>query len=324
MSKTRVLVLRGGPSEEFDVSLKSGESVLSALPRSRYEPMDIVITRGGEWLLESRVRAPHEILHMGDVVFNALHGSYGEDGQVQRILERSGIPFTGSRSYPSAIAMNKAITKDKVRDVGVYLARHMVVGQSALSNPEGMARSITSLFGKRYIVKPINGGSSIGTLRADNEHELALALTKVLRTYEQALIEEFIEGREATCGVVENFRGHQLYALPPIEIVPPEGSLLFDYDAKYSGKSQEICPSRFSKAEKDVIEQAAKRVHEALGLSHYSRSDFIVTPQGIYFLEVNTLPGLTTESLIPKALAAVGATYGEFVDHLITQALERR
>lgn len=323
MSKVRVLVLRGGPSEEYDVSLRTGESVLQALAGSAYEPIDVIITRNGEWLHQGRERDAHVVLHSSDIVFNALHGSYGEDGQVQRLLERAGVPFTGSRSYPSAIAMNKAITKDTIRECGVLLARHMVVGSSALRNIEAMAHSIAELFGPKYIVKPVNGGSSIDTERANNEHELSLVLSRILSTHEQVLVEEFIEGREATCGVIENFRGEAIYALPAIEIVPPKNAGFFAANVKYTGESEEICPGRFSRSEKDSIEQAAKKVHEILELSQYSRSDFIVSPQGVYFLEVNTLPGMTTESLFPKALQAVGVAYPDFITHLLTQALSR-
>lgn len=323
MSKVRVLVLRGGPSEEYDVSLRTGESVLQALDTTLYEPIDVVITRGGEWLHNGRVRDAHVVIHSSDVVFNALHGSYGEDGQVQRLLEREGVPFTGSRSYPSAIAMNKAITKDKLRECGVLFARHMVVGRSALHAREAMAHSIVELFGPKCIVKPVNGGSSIGTERANNEHELALVLSRILSIYEQVLVEEFIEGREATCGVIENFREEAIYALPTIEIVPPAHAGFFSSGVKYTGESEEICPSRFSRSEKDHIEQAAKRVHETLELSQYSRSDFIVSPHGVYFLEVNTLPGMTAESLFPKALQAVGVKYSDFIEHVLTLALSR-
>ncbi|MCX6718946.1 MAG: hypothetical protein NTZ38_01035 [Candidatus Taylorbacteria bacterium] len=134
------------------------------------------------------------------------------------------------------------------------------------------------------------------------------------------MLEEFIPGIEATCGVVEGFRGEELYALPPIEIRPLIS--FFDFEAKYAGKSQEIVPATFAQKIKLEIEDLAKRIHRALGLKHYSRSDFIIHPhRGIYTLEVNTLPGLTDESLIPKSLRAVGSDTHELIDHLIQLAL---
>jgi len=317
----RVAVLRGGPSEEYDVSLRTGASVLSALDRERYQPLDVTITKSGEWLLGGRTRAPREVLSGVDAAFIALHGAYGEDGQVQRVLAAAGVPFTGSGAFQSAIALNKAMTKDRLRDAGVRMARHMLVSRSASQNTEGLAHSISELFGPRYVLKPVGGGSSIGTQIVESTPALAVALAKGLAAYEQLLVEEFVSGKEATCGVVNNFRGQPLYALPAVEIVPPPDASFFDYEVKYNGRTEELCPGRFTQGEKAELERLAKLVHETLELSQYSRSDFIIAGDGIYFLEVNTLPGLTPESLMPKALDAVGCGYGELVNHLVEDAL---
>ncbi|MFM2374084.1 MAG: hypothetical protein RLZZ234_79 [Candidatus Parcubacteria bacterium] len=326
MRTTRVAVLRGGPSEEFEVSLRSGEHVLRSLDAAKYHPIDIVITKQGEWLLHGRTRDPHEALMGVDVVLSALHGAYGEDGTVQRILERSGVPYTGTDAYHSAIAFHKAITKDHLRHHGVKMARHMVVGHSALHHTMGMAASITELIkASAYIVKPVASGSSMGVRRAMNVHELAHALSESFKTYEQVLVEELIVGREATVGVIEGFRNAPLYALPVVEIVTDPGAF-FDYETKYHSTNPNVekCPSDFSLTEKRELERLAKLAHTTLGLRHYSRSDFIVAKDGIYFLEVNTLPGLTEQSLVPKALNAVGASMSDFVDHLLTQTIHER
>ena len=318
MTKTRVAVLRGGPSEEFDVSLKTGEGVLQALDRDRYEPLDIVITKAGEWLLRGMVRDPRDILHQADVAFIALHGAYGEDGQVQRLLDSCGIRYTGSRALPSAIAMHKVMTKDHLLPHGVKMAKHMLVTREILPNIQGAVEAIGVLFGPRYIIKPVSGGSSVGAMFAESPLMLEQALRTALGAYEQVLVEEFIAGKEATCGVVENFRDHAFYALPPIEIA--RATPVWGYEAKYDGSVEEICPGRFSYDVKKEIEDTALFVHKTLGLSHYSRADFIVTPDAIYFLEVNTLPGLTPTSLLPKAIEAVGCSYADFIEHLIAIA----
>ncbi len=318
MQRTKVAVLRGGPSEEYEVSLKTGESVMRAINKDQYDVLDIVITKKGDWLLRGAVRDPRDIFHQTDIVFVALHGAYGEDGSVQRLMDSTGVRYTGSRSYPSAIAMNKAITKDHLRAKDIKMARHMVVGKSALANIAGAAASIVALFGPRYIIKPIASGSSVGVMFAESPLMLERALQTSLQVYDQVIVEEYIAGKEATCGVVENFRDKKHYALPPIEIVRP--SAVFDYVSKYSGETEEICPGRFTYEEKQEIERLALLVHQELGLSHYSRSDFIVSPEGIYFLEVNTLPGLTSTSLLPKALDAVGCNYEQFIEHLLTLA----
>lgn len=324
MSKMRVAVLRGGPSEEFDVSLRSGERVLEALRRLEFDARDIVITRTGEWLHHGRERDPHEVLHGVDAVFIALHGAYGEDGTVQRLLERFGVPYTGSGSYSSTIAMHKAIAKDHLRDEDIAMPRHFIVSSDSTGMLDRVSSSIGQLFGPRYMVKPVAGGSSIGATRADNIHMLLLALTETLKTYSDVIVEEFIEGREVTCGIIESFRGQALYALPAVEIVPGQRSF-FDYEAKYDGKTTEICPSSFPNDTKMRIEFIARTAHERLGLSQYSRSDMIVGNDGhVYYLETNTLPGLTAESLFPKALDAIGASYDSFIAHLLTHATERQ
>ncbi len=171
-----------------------------------------------------------------------------------------------------------------------------------------------------YVVKPVSGGSSVGMSIAHSIGELHDALMRAGEQSSNILIESMIRGREATCGIVDGFRGEKYYALMPIEIIPPPKASFFDYDAKYSGETQEICPGRFSREETAAIQDAARIAHEGLGARHYSRSDFIVTPKGkIYILETNTLPGLTEESLVPKALTAAGCSLKDFLDHVIGQ-----
>jgi len=316
--RTRVVVLRGGPSEEYEVSLKTGQVVISAINAEKYDVLDVVITKAGEWLLRGMLREPRDILSHVDIVFLALHGGYGEDGTVQRLIDSHGVKYTGSRAFPSAMAFNKAMTKDRMKDKGIKMAQHMIVGKDMLPNLHGTVSAISALFGPRYIVKPIASGSSIGTIFAESPIMLEQALRTALGVYDQVLVEEYIAGKEATCGVVENFRGKNHYALPPIEIAHTGD--VFDYQAKYGGGTEEICPGRFSRAEKEEIERLAILAHTELGLSHYSRSDFIIANDGIYFLEVNTLPGLTTESLLPKSLEAVGCSYSDFIEHLLMLA----
>lgn len=318
---TRVAVLRGGPSGEHEVSIRSGQNALESLDRALFLPIDIVITKSGEWLRNGRSRSPHEALYGVDVALVMLHGAYGEDGGVQRELERHGVPYVGSRPHASAMAFHKAIAKDHVRRAGMRVPRHMIVGSGNVRSFDTLAASIVKLLGPVSIVKPVADGSSLGVLKTNNEHELLIALRDSLKRYEQVLVEEYIAGREATVGVIERFRGQQLYALPTVEIIPEHG--LFDYEAKYDGTTIERCPSTFSAHTKHEIERLAVVAHQALGLRHYSRSDFIVAHDGMYFLETNTLPGLTEQSLFPKALHAVGSSTKEFLSHVLTQALHR-
>ena len=318
--KTRVAVLRGGLSGEYDVSLRTGREVLKNLPEI-YQPQDVLISRDGEWYLQGVHRSPADILSHTDVVFNALHGTYGEDGKVQRLLDVFNVPYTGSGSVPSAIAMNKVLTKQSIASNRVKMPIHDVI-----SGGGEVRQKVFEIFHRLplpAIVKPVDSGSSLGVTLVNSFDELMRGVYRALSVSSGAIVEEFISGREATCGVIDDFRGKSVYSLLPVEI-RPHGSGIFDYNAKYGGASKEICPGSFSREESQAIQEAAATVHSALGLRHYSRSDFIVNPKrGVYFLEVNTLPGLTEQSLFPKSLSAVGSNLREFLDHVLNLAVQR-
>lgn len=322
--KIKVAVLRGGPSSEYDVSLKTGESVLKHLP-SKYEGVDIFISRDGTWHLHGMPRKPADALKHVDVAFVALHGQYGEDGKIQRILEHIGIPYTGSASFPSAVAMNKHLTKNalaRLKDK-IKFAFHKIFTKEEVEE-KGMHQIFREI-PHPSIVKPVSAGSSVGVTVIHKFDDLEDALKYAFEHSDSVIVEEFIEGREATCGVLDQFRNQKHYALMPVEIIPAKKSPFFDYKAKYGGESQEICPGNFDTETKHIIQEAAQAIHQELGLRHYSRSDFIVHPRrGVFFLETNTLPGLTSESLLPKSLHAVGSSLPEFLDHVITLAREPR
>jgi D-alanine-D-alanine ligase len=322
MSKKKVGVLRGGPSSEYEVSLKSGKSVLDNLS-NKYEVLDIFISKDGVWHYQGVPIKPVDIFKKVDVIFNALHGAYGEDGTVQKILDQFSIPYTGSTALASAIGMNKVLSKKIYKNNNLKTPLHLTISKK--NNNSSEIIKIFKSFPMPAIVKPVSGGSSVGTAIAKTLLELESAIDDALQYSDQALIEEFISGREATCGVVDNFRNELNYSLLPVEIRKPTDSAFFDYNAKYGGKSEEICPGNFTAVEKEMIQKIAKEAHKVLGLRHYSRSDFIIHPKrGIYILETNTLPGLTSESLLPKSLQAVGCSLSDFFDHLIKLALEEK
>ncbi|HMO78244.1 MAG TPA: D-alanine--D-alanine ligase [Candidatus Paceibacterota bacterium] len=320
MSHRQIAVLRGGPSEEYQVSMSTGSEVLSALSRLGRRAKDITITKQGEWLDGGRARLPESILESVDLVFIALHGRYGEDGEVQKILQRLNIPFTGSRAFSSALAFNKSLTKKSLTSFDILMPDWREVTNEEDFNLEEAIADITSSFGPEYIVKPVSSGSSFGVNMVRAGEDLEPILRKALESHERVLVEEFIRGREATCATLENFRNDDIYVFPSVEIIPPRDSLYFDTTVKYNGQTMEICPARFSYGERVKLAEITALVHQALDLSQYSRSDFIINNQGVYFLEVNTLPGLTTESLYPKAAAAVGLNYDQLIVHLVETA----
>jgi D-alanine-D-alanine ligase len=318
MEKVRVGVLRGGPSPEYDISLKTGASVLKYLNEDKYMPHDLFIARDGTWHSRGIPVSPERALGQVDVVFNALHGKYGEDGEVQKLLDAHSIPYTGSGVIASSVAMNKALAKEALWQHGIKMPRHAVIDVSYDLEDKMYEYFRTSP--QPTVIKPLDGGSSVGVIVARSYEELVEGIKKAFELSKEILLEEYVHGREATCGVIEDFRSEDYYAMPPVEIIPPNGHGFFDYDAKYSGETEEICPGGFAYSDKETLRELAITIHKILGLRHYSRSDFIVTPKGIYFLEVNTLPGLTEESLVPRALNAVGCSFGECVDHLLDLA----
>lgn len=326
----RVAILRGGTSNEYDVSLKSGDMILRHLDRERFEPVDVLIDRTGIWHHKGLPIEPHILHRHVDIVLNALHGGVGEDGGVQQLLEQHGFLYTGSGPLASSIGMHKRQTKVLARDAGLETPNDILIPdyrtQSALSRQEYIEEAVQFIFKTippPWVVKPLKGGSSLGVFLPRTYAELLSALNELSKNGGDILVEEHVRGREATVTVVDHFRDEPLYAFLPIEIKVPTGNF-FDYDHKYSGKAEEISPGRFSQEVSEALQQAAKKIHQQIGARHYSRSDFIVTPKGIHFLEINTLPGLTEESLVPKSFAPVGTSMKEFLSHILDLALGKK
>lgn len=318
--RTVVGVLRGGPSSEYEVSLASGAAVLEALNKEVYDPKDIFISRAGEWHMHGIPTTPQKALQGVDVAFNVLHGEFGENGKVQRMLDTFGVPYTGSDAFASAVAFNKQHTKDVVRDLGLLVPHSRTVDEG--DDIEEVSFDLFRTFPHPVIIKPLVGGSSVGTTLAQSFHGLQDGLRQALTYAPKALVEEYIKGKEATVGVIDSFRGQDVYTLFPVEVVPHASHGFYSYDAKYAGGSVEHVPGRFTEEEKKQLADLAARAHTGLGLAHYSRSDFIVSKRGIYFLEANSAAacGLGKEALLPKALRAVGSSLAEFLDHVLQLA----
>jgi D-alanine-D-alanine ligase len=314
-------VLRGGPSREHEVSLKSGTSIIKHLPEDMFVVRDIYIDKAGVWHDRGKATSIERILRQLDLVFIGLHGEYGEDGQVQKILEKFGIPYTGSDSLASHFAMHKVLSKIKAQEEGVLTPDFLYIERA--EDAEAVVTESIRTFHQPVVVKPVKWGSSVGVSISSGYGSVLGVVQKLFAEGSQGvLIEEYIKGREATAGVVEGLRGDNLYALPTVEIIPP-GNTFFSYETKYSGDTQEVCPGNFSRVETEELRRVARVMHKALGLRHYSRSDFIVTPRGIYYLETNSLPGLTEHSLLPKALSAIGVSFSHFLSHIAMLALQR-
>jgi D-alanine-D-alanine ligase len=304
MSKKRVGVLMGGCSAERDVSLRTGEGVADALDGLGYAVTRLV------WSLDGA--QPDELLRSCDVdvVFVALHGRGGEDGCVQGLLELRGIPYTGSGVLASALAMDKLKAKEMFRLHNVPTPPYYVVGRSDRDALEDLHGS----FGFPAIVKPRREGSSVGLAKTSDLAELKAAVDRALRFDDDVLVERFVRATEIHVGILNG------RVLGAIEVVPKNG--LYDYRAKYTpGMTEYICPPRASSTRLRGVMNLAERAARSLSCSGPCRVDLLVTEgENEYVLEVNTLPGLTPTSLLPKIAAAAGFDYPSLCEAIVEGA----
>lgn len=316
MSKKIVLVLCGGVSSEREVSLMSGHNVYVAIDRRKYTPLLVEITKFGHWYHIQAARRKKisnlgEFLKTIDVVFIALHGRDGEDGRIQKFLGKYGVDYTGSGDSASKLAFNKDKTAKVVHGNGILTP----ITKIATRSKPLLFKDVVTILGLPFIVKPNESGSSVATAIVKTEREYKKILSSALAEDENVLAQEYIKGREFTCSVLgyqENIR-----ALPIVEIIPK--SEFFDYKAKYvSSKTQEIVPAKIDNTLERKIKSQSKIIHEAIGCRGLTRSDFILsTDNKVYFLEINTIPGMTNASLSPKSAKAAGMTLTQLVSSII-------
>lgn len=322
--KKRIAVLMGGVSAEHEVSLGSGDMVVRALDKRRYDAYPIVIEKSGKWKLprartlcatgEAIEKIKSEI--RADVAFLALHGTHGEDGTIQGLLEFAGIPYTGSGVLASALAM------DKVRSSELFSSRGINV-PAYVTMVKGTAPRLRNSFGFPCVVKPSRCGSSVGVAVVRTPRELVRAVKRAFSYDRVVLVQKYIKGTEVTCGVLDKGGARKPIALPPTEIVP-KSSKFFDYRAKYApGASEEVTPPRLPKRTIAKIQSAALKAHEILGCAGMSRTDMFVAHGEVYVLETNTIPGMTATSLYPQEARAAGISFSRLMDILIRAALTR-
>ncbi len=318
MIRTVVGVLRGGTSHEYPLSLKTGAAVLRSLSEDTYDARDILIDKGGYWYMRGVPADPVRVLANIDVVFNALHGGVGEDGSVQRVLDRMHIPYTGSRALPSRLSLSKIHAKRLFRAAGIPQPRWVTLNMVHGLDTHDVARTVFNRFGPPYVVKPPNDGASFGIRYVPTLLDLSGAIADVLDEYGAAIVEEYLMGDEARVGTIEKFRGESIYALPPAHVHVEE--VCVSSVAHETGTMRYTTPSTFSQETKRELEAMAKAAHGALGLSHLACADFIVTPHGPKILEINALPGLYPGAAFPPMLESVGSSTREMVEHVIALA----
>lgn len=298
IAKLKITVMLGGPSAEREVSLRSGAGVVKALRSLGHEVHEVDPSQE-KW----------ELVPGTEAVFLALHGTYGEDGTIQRRLEALGVPYTGCDPEASRIGFDKYLTKQRCVAAGVPTARFMLLDSPAASWPMGWNPPV--------VLKPARQGSSVGLQFVERVSDWAKALAEAMRFDSRVLLEERVFGRECTVGILDE------KPLPIVEVRPKTG--VYDYQTKYGeGTTEYFCPARFDEATTSRIQAAGLAAFKAIGGRDYSRVDVILRPEGEpIVLEVNTLPGMTDSSLLPKAAAAAGIGYAELCQRMVDLALRR-
>ena len=316
-TKKKVAVLRGGPSSEHAFSISSGKHVLEHLDTAKFVPIDIYIDRSGVWHLDGVATTPYTALQFVDVVWNAMHGEYGEDGTVQSILEELGMPYNGTRVFGSSLAIDKHTAALLLAKDGIKIPRSHVLRPHG-KKIENQIAELWRTMQHPIIVKPVASGSSVALAMAQDFKHFDMSLKKILNSGHSALVQEHIKGREVSVSIIEDMRGQDLYAAIPVAV--KHESVIFDNLTKKSGNFHVEAMKKFSAAEREIVTRIAKHVHRELGLRHYSRSDFIVSENGIYFLEVNTLPGLSEKSILPSSLTESGISMKDFLTHIVERS----
>ncbi len=308
MAKLRVALIAGGRSREREISLRSGQAVYNALDKGKYEvkrydPSNDLLTL---------IQDARDI----DLVLLFLHGKGGEDGSIQGLLDLLNLPYVGSGVLASALAMNKAISKELFRNAGLMVPREMVFSRDRDINEA----DILSVLGKPVVIKPVAEGSSIGVSICCTGEEIAGAIKDIFAMSPEVMVEEYVKGREVSCAVLGNRKPE---ALPVIEIIPRKEYQFFNYSAKYvPGASEEVCPASLPTPVSKKVQDYAVKAHCLLTCRNFSRSDMIVADNDVYILETNTIPGMTENSLFPLAARTAGLSFSQLMDRLIELAFE--
>lgn len=311
MQRKKIGVVMGGPSAEREVSLNTGKAIVAALQEKNYNVVGIDLdpSRFVEQLRENEI----------EVVFNAIHGLFGEDGRMQGALELLGIPYTGSGVLSSAMAMDKGISKRLFASAHIPTPRYQLLKRDHGMGPD-VLQSILDDFEPPFVVKPSTQGSTIGLTIVQETAELPSALEKAFSYDTEVLVEEFIDGSELTVGILG---GKTPEALPVIEIVPYSG--VYDYHAKYTkGATEYFVPARIDAETTRQTKNVAVEAFKILGCAGIARVDVRLDPSNHpYVLEVNTIPGMTATSLVPKAAAAAGISFPDLCERILLMTLER-
>jgi D-alanine-D-alanine ligase len=306
----KVAILFGGPGSEHEVSLSSAKNILENIDRSKFDVLEVLVTKDKKYKIGDSYfeeeKGIQEIKNKGiEIVFPIIHGEYGEDGELQEKLEKEGIKFVGSSSEVSCLVIDKDKTNAILSKNGIKIPKSKIISKE------------DNGFDCKYpiIIKPVSEGSSVGLFRFENVEDYKNSQEKIFENHNKMLVQEFIKGREFTCGVIE--KDGEVTSLVATEIILTKGSL-FDYEAKYTPSGcREVTPAEVDNELMNRIQDTAVSCHKILGCKSISRTDIILKGDDLYVLEVNTMPGMTKTSFIPAQAKACGYDMKELITILI-------
>jgi len=323
--KKNIAIIMCGYSSEVNISLKSGNVVYKHLNKEKYNAYRVHVFKE-KWVALDNESNEYQINisdfsfikndeHITfDCVFNAIHGNPGENGMILSYLELLNIPHTSAPFYQMALTFNKRDTLSVVKEYGVKTAKSVYLNKGDEIHVENIIDKVNL----PCFIKPNNAGSSYGISKAYTKEEVLKGIDLAYQEDSSILIESFLEGTEVSVGVIEY--QNEIKVLPITEIVSEND--FFDYEAKYQGKSQEITPARISKRKQNRVEEVAKKIYKALNMSGFTRSEFIFVNDEPHFLEMNTVPGMTEESILPQQAAAAGISLEDLFENAILMALK--
>ena len=322
--KKNIAIIMGGYSSEIDISIKSGNVVYSHLNKEKFNAFRVLILKEKWVVLDAQENefpidkndfsfTQNNIKTTFDCVFNAIHGAPGENGQLLAYFNLINLKHTSAPFYPMALTFNKRDTLSAVKAYGIKTAASIYLNKGDKIN----LNHIITAVGLPCFIKPNNAGSSYGISKVHTKIEILPALEKAYKEDSEILIESFLDGTEVSVGIIQ-YRG-ETKVLPITEIVSEND--FFDYEAKYEGKSQEITPARISLTQQAKLEKVAIKVYDILNISGFSRSEFIFVDLEPYFIEINTVPGLTEESILPQQAQVAGISLAELFESTIAAAL---
>ena len=323
--KLNVAVVCGGYSGEFEISIQSGKVVAASLDNQKFSSF-LIVVKQKDWICLCEDGSEYPVqkndfsveTHAGkirfDVVFNAIHGTPGEDGKILGYFDMLEIPYTSSNHVVSAATVNKNFCKQLVQPTGIALAKSVFLRKGDTVSE----KEVVDYLGLPIFVKPNNGGSSVGVSKVKSASELVHAIEKAFIEDDEILIESFIQGREMGCGVFE-YKGRMM-VFPVTEIISKKE--FFDYEAKYTkGMSDEITPARIDEDEDMEIKAVAAMLYKHIGCKGFVRFDFILSKEELYFLEVNTVPGMTAASILPQQAEVMGIKLSDLFSMAVENAL---